>query len=156
MTPEASPTPLHEAKDYIDNSNDLPTPLLTKNETVTQNVRLPEQMSVSELLSLRTEIDKLLPATSLSEMNLERELVLQFLKAREMQERVLEDIDTPANQKAQVMNQVASTLQQLIKMQAEYHTSERFKAIENVMIKYMKRLPLDVAEAFIDEYEQLT
>ena len=114
-----------------------------------------DTMDTDELLRLRAQIDARLPATRLSEMNLEEELVRQFLKVQALQDSVLEDDAVPANQRSQVAGQVASTLQQLVKMQSEFHTAERFKAIENLMIKYFKRLPLDVVEKFLEEYEAL-
>lgn len=112
-------------------------------------------MDVEELLRLRAEIDSRLPATRLSDMNLEEELVRQYLQIQALQTVVMEDKTTPANQKAQVAATVANTLQHLVKMQTEYHTAERFKAIENLMIKYFKTLPLDVVEKFMDEYEAM-
>lgn len=114
-----------------------------------------DNMSVEELLALRAEIDARLPATSLKDMNLEKELIIQYLKVVELQKKVLEDDETPANQLAQVANAVAGTLQNLITMQSKFHNVERFKQLENLMIKHMKSLPLEVAEAFINEYEQL-
>lgn len=114
-----------------------------------------QDWNVEELLNLRAEIDRLLPSTKLKEMDLEKELVLQYHKVVALQTRVLGDDRTPANQLAQVSNAVAGTLQQLVTMQAKFHTSERFKKMESLMIHYMKKLPLDVAEAFLDEYEEL-
>ena len=110
-------------------------------------------MTEAELRQLRSEIESRLPADSLSAINLETELVRQYRKVMDLQDSVMNDDETPANQKAQVAGQVASTLQHLIKMQSEFHTAERFKALENLMIKHMKKLPKDVAEAFLDDYE---
>lgn len=112
-----------------------------------------ESMGVDELLDLRDRIDSLLPATKLSEIDLAEELVLQFQKVKALQAKVL-DSNTSAQQKAAVANSCAGALQNLVKTQAELHTAERFKAIENLMIKYLKRLPLDVATQFLEEYEQ--
>lgn len=114
-----------------------------------------ELLDVSELLQLRDRIDARLPATTLSGMNLEEELVRQYLKVQELQAWALEDPDTPANQRAQVCSTVANTLQHLVRMQTEFHTAERFKAIENLMIKHFKTLPLEVVEAFIKDYEAI-
>lgn len=111
---------------------------------------------VEELLNLRSEIEALLPSTKLKDMDLEKELVLQYHKLQSLQTRALEDDRTPANQLAQVANSVTTTLNQLVAMQTKHHTSERFKEIENLMIKYMKKLPLEVAEAFLDDYENIS
>lgn len=113
-------------------------------------------MTVKELRRLRSDIDKLLPEqVTLGDMDMPRELVAQFMTVKDLQDEVLSDDETPANQKAQVAGQVASTLQQLVKMQTDFYTSERFRSIENLMIGYMKSLPLDQAQRFLDEYEGL-
>lgn len=112
-----------------------------------------EGLSLDDLRRLKSEIEAILPAESLGNINLEHELVEQYTKVKRLQDEVLEDEKIPLNQRAQMAGQVASTLQHLVKMQSEFHTSERFKAIENLMVKFMKKLPKDVAEAFLDEYE---
>lgn len=109
-------------------------------------------MEIDELLELREEIDKHLPATKLSDVNLAEELVLQFQKVKHLQTKVLAEVKTSAQQKAAVANACAGALSALVKMQTELHNAERFKAIENLMIKYMRRLPLDVATEFLEEY----
>jgi len=114
-----------------------------------------DALSTGDLLILKSQVEQRLPARSLKEMNLEEELVEQYLTVKALQERVLSGEGVSPSQLAQVANQVAGTLQQLVKMQTEYHTSERFKAIEGLMVKYMRRLPLSVAEDFLAEYEAL-
>ena len=114
-----------------------------------------DTMSVDELRALRDEIDRRLPEDKLSQMDLTQELLSQYRLVQRLQSDVLGDEEVPANQRAQVAGQVASTLQQLVKMQSEFHNSERFRAIENLLIKSIKLMPLDAAEAFIAEYEKL-
>lgn len=114
-----------------------------------------DNLSVEELLNLRSEIETRLPSTKLKDMDLEKELVLQYHKMVQVQARVAEDTRTPANQLAQVGNSVAATLQQLVTMQTKHHTSERFKSLENMLIKALRKLPKEVAEEFINEYERL-
>lgn len=114
-----------------------------------------QNLSVDELLSLRSEIDELLPARALGDIDLEHELVVQFLAVKSLQANVLQDDNTAANQKAQVANAVASTLQQLVKMQSEHYNAERFKRIEALLVKSMKLMPVEAAEAFLNEYEEL-
>ena len=115
---------------------------------------IPE-MPLSTRIDLYNEIKRSLPPHSLQDIDLTEELVLQFVRVKELQTESLSNEKVPANQKAQVANAVASTLGQLTKLQTELHTAERFKAIENLMIRYMKKLPIDVVEAFIEEYERL-
>lgn len=114
-----------------------------------------EKLDESELLVLRHRVDRLLPVTKLSDMNLERELTLQFRAAQALQANVLDDDQIAANQKAQVMNSVASTLQALVKMQAEYYTPERLKKIENALVKLLNEWPIEQTQAFFVRYEKL-
>lgn len=118
-------------------------------------VRDLNTLSEDELLALKDEIEARLPARSLKDMNLEEELVSQYMRVKSLQTRVLDDEGIPTNQVAQVAAQVASTLQQLVKMQTDFHTAERFKKLEGFMIKHMKNMPLDLAEKFLDDYEKL-
>lgn len=131
-------------------------------EKVMEKVKTPQRlgvrdtvaaMSVDEMESYRYEIDQRLPPKSLDGINLVHELLTQFTQVKKLQEEVNNDTLTPANQKSQVAGQVVNTLQQLIKMQDEHHNAERFKAIEQLMIKAIKKLPKEVAEEFIREYE---
>ena len=113
-----------------------------------------KSMPVELLLQYRAEIDAALPATKLSDLNLEEELVIQYLETKALQASVIGDDETPANQKAQVANACSSILQQIVKCQAELHNAERFKTIEMILIKHMKRLPRDVVAAFLEDYER--
>ena len=114
-----------------------------------------DTMSVEELRELRDEIDRRLPEDKLSQMDLTQELLSQYRLVQRLQDSVLMDDSIAPNQRSQVAGQVASTLQQLVKMQTEFHNAERFRAIENLLIKSIKLMPLDAAEAFISEYERL-
>ena len=114
-----------------------------------------DTMTHDELRELRDEIDRRLPEDKLSQMDLTQELLSQYRLVQRLQTDVLDNEEVPANQRAQVAGQVASTLQQLVKMQTEFQSAERFRAIENLLIKSIKLMPLDAAEAFIAEYERL-
>ena len=114
-----------------------------------------DTMSVEELRELRDEIDRRLPEDKLSQMDLTQELLSQYRLVKRLQDSVLMDDSIAPNQRSQVAGQVASTLQQLVKMQTEFHNAERFRAIENLLIKSIKMMPLDAAEAFISEYEKI-
>lgn len=114
-----------------------------------------DEMEIDELLALKDQIEVRLPNRSLKAMNLEEELVEQYMKVKALQNRVLNDEGIPANQVAQCAGQVASTLQALVKMQTELHTAERFKKLEGLLIKHLRTLPQEVAERFIDDYERM-
>jgi hypothetical protein len=110
--------------------------------------------SMTELLILRNRIDTLLPPMSMAEINLEEELVRQFMTVRALQADTLAGNDE-ANKKASVVNACASALKALAELQTNVHTAERFKRIENLLIKHIKLLPKEAADAFIEQYSQL-
>jgi hypothetical protein len=112
-------------------------------------------LSTAELLSLRGRIDERLPAMKLGSMNLEEELVLQFQTVKALQNDTLEDRFVEPNKKASVVNACASALSQIVKMQTDLHTAERFKTVEGLMIKALKTLPLETIEPFLVEYEKM-
>ena len=114
-----------------------------------------DAMSVDELRELRDEIDRRLPEDRLSQMDLTQELLTQYRRVQRLQDDVIDNEEIPPNQRSQVAGQVASTLQQLVKMQTEFQNAERFRAIENLLIKSIKLMSLEAAEAFIAEYEKL-
>lgn len=110
---------------------------------------------VEELLELRASIDALLPASNLSEMNLEGELVRQYYRVVALQTRTLGDERTPANQLAQVSNVVASTLQQLVKMQMDVRRDEQLKLIEVALLEAIQDLPQEAKDSFFARYEKI-
>ena len=114
-----------------------------------------EIYTVAELVRFRDEITRQLPATELSKLNLEEEVLLQYHVLREMQSEVLSSDEVPANQRAQVANSVASILKTLGDYQVALYTSERFKEIENLLIRHLSLLPEESAAKFITEYEQI-
>ena len=116
--------------------------------------RALDAYTLQELLDLRARIERRLPARSLKDLDLERELVLQVMALQELQNRVIDDDDTPANQKAQVANSLSAALTTLVKLQAEVHNSERLKRLEGTMIDTLNELPTEAAEAFLAKYEQ--
>lgn len=110
------------------------------------------------LIRYMDEIRACLPATSLKEMNLEEELVLQLHAMRVLQNEVLTDRGEgtegiPLNQITSVANAVSSALNRLVELQNEIYNSERFKSIENLLIRTLTKLPEDVASAFLTEYK---
>ena len=117
------------------------------------NMSYEEMVALKDLLDAQEMEENRMH--SLGDINLEHELMSQYAKVKKLQTDVLIDDSVPANQKAQCAGAVASTLQQLIKMQTEFYTAERFRSIENLMIAYMKKLPLADAQSFLDEYEKI-
>jgi len=107
------------------------------------------------LMNLRVHIDNKLPPTKLKNLDLEKELVIQFKLSQQVQKHILEDYDTPANQKAQVLNSVVSTIQKLVEMQSNHYTTERLKDIENAIIRTLEQWPESQTAEFFKRYEQL-
>ena len=116
--------------------------------------RALDAYTLQELLDLRARIERRLPARSLKDLDLEGELTLQFLALQELQNKVIDDKDTPANQKAQVANSLSAALVNLVKLQGDVHSSERMKRIESILIDALKDLPVEAVEAFLANYEQ--
>ncbi len=114
-----------------------------------------EDIPESDRIDLYEALKAALPPHKLEDIDLTQELVLQFMRVKQLQVDTLADQSVAANQKAQVANSVATILSQLTRLQTELHNSERFKLVEGLMIRYFKKLPADVVAAFIDEYEQL-
>jgi hypothetical protein len=92
-------------------------------------------------------------ATTLSELNLEDELLTQYKTARSLLELVKSDNQTPLNQKAQVMNTITTLLSNILRMQENLHNVERMKIIENVLIDTLKEHP-KLRDKFLPAYEK--
>lgn len=110
--------------------------------------------SVEELESLYNKLSDVLPSQTLLDVNLEHELLLLLRKGQQLLQDVLSDPDVPANQKAQVVNSLANTLEQLTKMQVSVHDSEKIKRVEQVFSKTLRALPRETAEFALDEYKR--
>lgn len=122
-------------------------------------------MSLEELLDLRQRVDNLLPPRAISEINMEEELLLQLASLRALSNKIAgvgssDDgeggvVGVPLNQRAQLANSITTVLKSLIDRQVEVFSSERFKRIENLLIRHLRRQDGEFAKAFLDEYEQI-
>ena len=118
---------------------------------------LPEisHLNQEELVTLYDLVSSRLPPMKLAHLNMEEELVLQLYRAKALQTKSMEADEIPANQKAQVMNSVASVIGDLIRLQERLFNAERFKAIESLLIKAVQNMPPEYAQKFIQDYEDL-
>lgn len=98
-------------------------------------------LSMMGLLALRNRVQALLPAVHLKDMDLSQELVLQVAALQELQRLTMGDKNTPANQQAQVANSLSAALVNLVKLQSEVQTTERFKRVERALINFLNGLP---------------
>lgn len=115
--------------------------------------RALDAYTLQELLDLRARIERRLPARSLKDLDLESELVLQARALQQLQNSVIGDESTAANQKAQVANSLSAALVNLVKVQNEVYSTERVKRLEAVMISTLNALPQEAADKFLAEYD---
>lgn len=108
-----------------------------------------------QLRMLRASIDAKLPRDSLKDVNLEAELVSQYHRVLELQENTLANRDIPANQKAQVAAQVASVLQQLIKLQTDLDLATKLRLMEEALVESLQTLPEEARHMYFESYERL-
>ena len=92
-----------------------------------------------ELISLISECRDLLPA--LSDINLEDEIVYQFISAKAMLETVRANTLIPVNQRAQLQNSVAGIIDQLAKLQKAMYGPEQNRLRERALVSALKQHP---------------
>ena len=114
-----------------------------------------DEFTLQDLLALRSEVEKRLPSGSIRDIDLTKEVVLQFRAVQELQGRVVLDPEVAANQKAQVANSTSAILAQLTKLQTELYTVERLKRIEMALIEALNELPEADQRRFFTVYEAI-
>lgn len=125
---------------------------MTSDEIILPADSLPlDHYDVQELIVLRDRINERLPKSD--SLDLMQELVLQFESAKGLLQQAKYDEETPLNQKAQIINSAAALLKQLADMQIKLYTSERNKAMEQVLIDLLNEADAEDRDAFLDEYE---
>lgn len=126
-----------------------------------EKVPLPPLLQVEDLQgwtqkqlhSLRVEVERHMTGIVLADMDMTKELMVQYQRNKILQEDIQDDNDIPTNQKAQVSNTVANLLKMLTAGQIELHNSERAKALENILTVVLKQFP-DVQEKFFEEFNK--
>lgn len=96
-----------------------------------------DSLEVVQLLTLRAKIDQRLPTSKLQDVDMSEELVLQMMAIKALQADVSEDRSVPANQRAQVANSLSAALVNLVKLQSDVYTSERFKRMEQFLVDFL-------------------
>jgi hypothetical protein len=114
-----------------------------------------DAMSESEMRRLATRLASRLPEKSIRSLNLEEELMTQYQRVLDLQSEVIHDSDIPANQRAQVAGQVASVLQQLIKLQEDLDLQTTLRNMEAALIESLQLLPEDAQKQYFEGYEEL-
>ena len=104
----------------------------------------------------RVEPNKILSkitAKSLSELNLDLELLEQYKSTVALQETAATDFSIPLNQKAQIANTITAILKQIVDTQARLYNTERFKLLENILISTLQEFP-EISENFLNKYQK--
>lgn len=114
-----------------------------------------DKCSPAELIQWYQEIREHLPPTSLSKMNMEEELLLQFHTLNMLQTEVINNTASEVREKVQVANAVTTSISKVMALQVELYSSERFKAVELLLIRVLKDLPEESAAKFIEGYEKI-
>jgi len=112
-----------------------------------------------ENISLRNEIPNTILAkevTSLNQLNLEEELLLQYTRVKNFLEQIEGDESIPPNQVAQVMNTCTAILKEIVKTQETLYNSERAKKLEIEVVNAMRAAPQQAQEAFFKRYLEMT
>ena len=112
-------------------------------------------MSPTELRRLRSEIDRLLPESSVKSMDLGDELVQQYHKTKNLMDETMANEECAPNQKSQVCNAVVTILGQLVKLQEDLKLQKTLSIMESVLIDAIKTLPQGSKDEFFAEYERL-
>lgn len=112
-----------------------------------------DEMAPEQLIEVYEEVRKRLPPIQIAKMNVEEELLLQFHTIRKLQSEIIGEDGVAPNQKSQVANTVGNCLERIAKMQDEIYDSERFKRIESLLIRMLRKVPKEVAEEFLNDYE---
>lgn len=108
-------------------------------------------MDQSELLALRDEIDAKITGTSLSEINLAKEALLQLQKAKQLQvDAELDKKSIPMNQRAQVQNSIKGIISDLAGIQMKLYDSEYVKRLKAAVVKVVRTLPKEQQTQFFD------
>lgn len=114
-----------------------------------------DAMSEAEMRRLATRLASRLPEKSIKSLNLEEELMTQYKRVLDLQDEVIHDSEIPANQRAQVASQVASVLQQLIKLQEDLDLQTTLRNMEAALIESLQLLPEEAQKKYFEGYEEL-
>jgi hypothetical protein len=116
-------------------------------------------LSVPELMALRIRIDMMLGDKTLADVDLARELILQYQMTKKLFAEVVGDTETPVNQRVQASNGCQAILGQLAKIQMDVYDSDRLKRLEGCVFDTFRELEKSypelkgaLAESFLDKY----
>jgi hypothetical protein len=105
-----------------------------------------------ELLLLRDRINEKLE--DLSNINLEQELVGQFMSVKGLLSDAYSNNDETSSQKASLINACSAILRDLAKTQTMIYNAERVKLLEQILIETLKEVGPEIATRFLELYEK--
>lgn len=111
-------------------------------------------LTLSDQRRIQESLGRLFPVESLDSLNLEEELVSQYVKIRDLMDDVYRDDSVAANQRAQVANSVVSTLAHLVKLQEDLRREQTLKELEALLIEVVADLPDAAKDEFFARYEE--
>lgn len=91
-------------------------------------------------------------AEKLSDLDLDQELLHQYKAAVASYEEARYS-NTPANQKAQLLNAITSIITNIVKLQTDLLNAERLKKLEATLISVLKKYP-EMRSEFLEQYER--
>ncbi len=92
-------------------------------------------------------------AATLSDLDLEDELLNQYKATQSLLQAASTDMGTPLNQKAQILNTGYAILSGIIKLQESLHNVESLKVLESCLIDTLKEFE-PIKASFLARYEQ--
>lgn len=108
-------------------------------------------MSQRDLLALYQEIFGLLKGVTLADMDVPKELMIQYRAITKIQAEVAGE-EIPTNQKAQVANTCAKLLEGIAKAQGEIYNGQQYKLMERALVKVVKAWPVEEQDKFFAIY----
>lgn len=97
------------------------------------------------------ELDLPKDVASLSDLDLDEELLAQYKRARRLLALAEHDEEVPLSQKATALNAISTIITNITKTQTELYNAERLKTLELVLVSVLKRFP-EIKEQFLAEY----
>lgn len=93
------------------------------------------------------------PLETLESINVDSEIASLYRDAKHLLSEVSASADTPANQKAQVLNSVISLIERISRLRTDLYSAERMRRMEQTLIRVLRGFP-QLQEEFLEAYER--
>ena len=118
------------------------------------SARLLEGLDEMELLKLREQIDAKLGVTNLEDIDVSKELVLQFAKLKVLQTMAMSDNEANFSHRSAAATTVSRMLQDIVKCRTALNNAEISKRMDAMVIECMRQAPEDAKAAFFERLER--